>query len=690
MIEFSTDLYDRSTMEAITTRWTRLLQAIATDPSQPISSPDILTPTEHNQLRAWATTPRPEINDTTLPELFEARAKAGPYTTVLDTGDATWSYAELNARANQIAHWLISRGIGAEQLVALALPRGAELFAAILGVVKAGAGYLPVDPDHPADRIAYMLTDAAPALLLSTDRLARDLVGGETEIIPLSAYSADADQQPSSNPTDADRVAPLTPRHLAYTIYTSGSTGRPKGTTVTHTGLASLAATLGDRSATGPDSRTLQLASPSFDASMLEFLLAVSNGGTLVLPPPGRLAGEELGRILAEQRITHAFIPPSILDTVPPAIAQNLPDLVHLLVGAEPFPPHLVDLWAPGRALYNVYGPTETTVLTTISRPLAQLPTPIGYPNHNVRTYVLDERLQQTPVGVGGELYVAGRGLARGYLNRSGLTSERFVADPFGEPGGRMYRTGDLVRWNQDGELEYLGRTDDQVKIRGFRIEPGEIQAALTRLPGIAQAVVIAREDQPGDTRLVAYVVPETDHSVSTAEVRDHLRQQLPDYMVPAAIVALDSIPLTRNGKIDRNALPPPSTPPQASDARPHPTGTDPRHGLRRNPRPAEHRSRRQLLRPRRPFTPRHPPHQPHPHSARRRDPPPRHLRSPHRHPTRPPPRRPRRRTPTRARAGRQAAGTATVVRPGAPVVPQPARRSLRHLQHGLRPTPDR
>ncbi|MFI1786840.1 amino acid adenylation domain-containing protein, partial [Streptomyces rubiginosohelvolus] len=523
-----------------------------------IGSPDILTPTEHNQLRAWATTPRPEINDTTLPDLFEARAKAGPYTTVLDTGDATWSYAELNARANQIAHWLISRGIGAEQLVALALPRGAELFAAILGVVKAGAGYLPVDPDHPADRIAYMLTDAAPALLLSTDRLARDLVGGETEIIPLSAYSADADQQPSSNPTDADRVAPLTPRHLAYTIYTSGSTGRPKGTTVTHTGLASLAATLGDRSATGPDSRTLQLASPSFDASMLEFLLAISNGGTLVLPPPGRLAGEELGRILAERRITHAFIPPSILDTVPPAIAQNLPDLVHLLVGAEPFPPHLVDLWAPERALYNVYGPTETTVLTTISRPLTQLPTPIGYPNHNVRTYVLDEHLQQTPVGVGGELYIAGRGLARGYLNRPGLTSERFVADPFGEPGERMYRTGDLVRWNQDGELEYLGRTDHQIKIRGFRIEPGEIQAALTRLPGIAQAVVIAREDQPGDVRLVAYIVPETDGAVSTTEIRDHLRQQLPDYMVPAAIVALDSIPLTRNGKIDRNALPAP------------------------------------------------------------------------------------------------------------------------------------
>ncbi|MFB7669437.1 amino acid adenylation domain-containing protein, partial [Kitasatospora sp. NPDC056138] len=559
VIEFATDLYDRSTIEALTARWARLLKAVAADPSRPIGSPDILTPGEHSQLRDWSATPRPEIADATLPELFEARTKAGPDTTVLDTGDVTWSYAELNARANQIAHWLISRGIGTEQLVGLALPRGAELFAAILGVVKAGAGYLPVDPDYPADRIAYMLTDAAPALLLSTDRLAQELSGNETEIVPLRAYSADADRQPTSDPTDVDRVAPLTPRHLAYTIYTSGSTGRPKGTTVTHIGLASLAATLGDRSATGPDSRTLQLASPSFDASMLEFLMAISNGGTLVLPPPGRLAGEELGRVLADRRITHAFIPPSILDTVPAEIAQNLPDLVHLLVGAEPFPPHLVELWAPGRALYNVYGPTETTVLTTISRPLTQLPTPIGYPNHNVRTYVLDERLQPTPVGVGGELYIAGKGLTRGYLNRPGLTAERFVADPFGEAGGRMYRTGDLVRWNRDGELEYLGRSDDQVKIRGFRIEPGEVQAALTRHPAVAQAVVVAREEQPGDTRLVAYVVPDADEGEpSLPQLRRELGHQLPDYMVPAAIMVIDSIPLTRNGKIDRNALPAP------------------------------------------------------------------------------------------------------------------------------------
>ncbi|WP_250645215.1 amino acid adenylation domain-containing protein [Streptomyces sp. S063] len=340
------------------------------------------------------------------------------------------------------------------------------------------------------------------------------------------------DRQPTTNPTDTDRATPLTTANTAYTIYTSGSTGHPKGVTVTHTGLTSLITTLVERCDTGPRSRVVQLASPSFDASILELLMAIGNGGTLVQPSPGQLAGDDLARTLADRRITHAFIPPSLLATLPAEAARTLTELSSLIVGAEACSPHLVPLWAPNRRMANLYGPTEATI-TTLSHVLTRAHTPIGAPNHNTRVHVLDENLRQAPTGIPGELYVAGRGLARGYLNRSGLTSERFVADPFGEPGGRMYRTGDLVRWNQDGELEYLGRTDDQVKIRGFRIEPGEIQAALTRLPGIAQAVVIAREDQPGDTRLVAYVVPETDHSVSTAEVRDHLRQQLPTTWSP-------------------------------------------------------------------------------------------------------------------------------------------------------------
>ncbi|MFJ8166800.1 amino acid adenylation domain-containing protein, partial [Streptomyces sp. NPDC096136] len=558
-IEFASDLYDRSTVEALATRWARILTAMAADPTRPIGSVDILTPAERERLDGWITTPRPEVKDATLADLFESRAQTGGDRTALDTGQATWTYAELNARANQIAHWLISRGIGAEQLVGLALPRSAELFAVLLGVAKAGAGYLPIDPEYPAERIAYMLADAAPVLVVTTEALAQELTDSTTAIVSLAACMAQVEAQSTANPADADRVTPVAPHNLAYTIYTSGSTGRPKGTTVTHTGLASLAATLGERCSTGPDSRTLQLASPSFDASMLELLMAISNGGTLVLPPPGRLAGEDLARTLSDARITHAFIPPSILDTVPAEAVHALPRLTHVLVGAEPFLPHLVRLWAPGRALYNVYGPTETTVLTTISRPLTQLPTPIGYPNQNVRTYVLDATLRPTPVGVGGELYIAGKGLTRGYLNRPGLTAERFVADPFGEPGTRMYRTGDLVRWNRDGELEYLGRTDQQVKIRGFRIEPGEVQAALVRHPAVAQAVVIPYEDQPGDTRLVAYIVPENgEEEPSLRVLRQNLRQELPDYMVPAALITVDAIPLTPNGKVDRQALPAP------------------------------------------------------------------------------------------------------------------------------------
>ncbi|MEU4120538.1 amino acid adenylation domain-containing protein [Kitasatospora sp. NPDC028055] len=530
-IEFATELYDRSTIEALIARWVRLLRAVAADPSRPIGSLDVLTEGEEGQLREWATTARPEIDDATLPELFQARVRATPDAVALEAGDASWTYAELNARANQVAHWLIGRGIGAEQLVGLALPRGAELFAAILGVVKAGAGYLPVDPDYPADRIAYMLADATPTLLLTTAELAPGLPDGLADgLLDGLAVEELAEvwrAQPATDPTDADRIAPLTAANTAYTIYTSGSTGRPKGATVTHTGLASLASTLVERCLTTADSRVVQLASPSFDASVLELLMALSNGGTLVVPPPGRLAGEDLLRVLADRRITHAFIPPSILATLPAGAPETLTDLSSLIVGAEACPPDLVGLWAPGRHMANLYGPTETTISTTISRPLADLRTPIGAPNHNTHARVLDENLRQVPPGIPGELYLAGRGLARGYLNRPGLTAERFVADPFGGAGDRMYRTGDLVRWNPDGELEYLGRTDQQVKIRGFRIEPGEIQAALTRQPEVAQAVVIAREDQPGDTRLVAYVVPGSDSAAEgdTAEQVEDWRE---------------------------------------------------------------------------------------------------------------------------------------------------------------------
>ncbi|MFB7669743.1 amino acid adenylation domain-containing protein, partial [Kitasatospora sp. NPDC056138] len=552
-VEFATDLYDRTTVEALTTRWIRLLKAIAADPSRPIGFLDVLTPGEAAQLQDWASAPSAGIGAATLPELFQARVQATPDATALEAGDATWTYAELNARANRIAHWLVSRGIGTEQLVGVALPRRIEQLAVILGIAKAGAGYLPIDPDYPADRIAYMLADAAPALLLTTGELAQELPGG----LDVDELAEVWDGQPVTDPTDADRIAPLTAANTAYTIYTSGSTGRPKGTAVPHTGLAGVTASLIECCATGPDSRVLQLASPSFDVSIIEILMAISRGGTLVVPQPGRLAGEELARILADRRVTHAFIPPSALASMPEGTAASLRDLHTVLVAGEACPPEVVEHWSQGRQMINLYGTTETFV-SSISSPLSGRHVTIGRPIVHTQLYVLDEYLQLVPPGIAGELYNAGTVMARGYLDRPGLSAERFVADPFGGAGGRMYRTGDLVRWNRDGELEYLGRTDEQVKIRGFRIEPGEVQAVLTRIPGVAQALVVPREDQPGDVRLVAYVVPETEHGVSTEEVRDRLRQQLPDYMVPAAVVALDRMPVTPNGKIDRRALPAP------------------------------------------------------------------------------------------------------------------------------------
>ncbi|MFF7459763.1 amino acid adenylation domain-containing protein, partial [Kitasatospora sp. NPDC008115] len=571
-VEFATDLYDRSTIEALTARWARLLKAVAADPSRPIGSLDILTPGERHQLRGWAATPRPEIGDATLSELFQARVRATPDATALEAGDATLTYAELNARANRIAHWLISRGIGAEQLVGLALPRSAEQLAVILGIAKAGAAYLPVDPDYPADRIAYMLADAAPALLLTTDRLSEDLgsaAGAGSEILTIESQAELWDQQPTGDPADADRIAPLNPANTAYTFYTSGSTGRPKGSVIAHSGLADLIATAVERCEAGPESRVLQLASPSFDPAVVEIFMAFAAGATLVLPSGGRLAGLELARVIADRHITHAFITASRLASLPEGSEAELAELNVLGMIGEPTPPALVDRWSSGRRMINAYGPTECTVYATISRPFAAGRAPIGHPIANARLHVLDEYLQPVPPGVAGELYVAGKGVGRGYLNRPGMSAERFVADPFGAAGGRMYRTGDLVRWNRGGELEYLGRSDDQVKIRGFRIEPGEVQAALTRNPEVAQAVVVAREEQPGDVRLIAYIVPGGGGEPALPQLRQDLRQQLPDYMVPAAVIVIDRIPLTPNGKIDRAALPAPDHAPVSTGRAP-------------------------------------------------------------------------------------------------------------------------
>ncbi len=529
---------------------------------------EVLTAAERRRLLIeWNDTDR-DILPVTFPELFQAQVARTPDAPALVfAGPARTeplSYAELEARANRLAHLLIAGGAGPEQIVALVLPRSADIVIAQLAVLKAGAAFLPVDPAYPAERLAFMVTDARPVSVLTRAALAAALPvveGVPVLVVDEPALRSDLARMPDRAPTDTDRRAPLVPEHLAYVIYTSGSTGRPKGVTLTHAGLASFSAAEVDRYAVAPGDRVLEFSSPSFDASVLELCMSLPVGAALVVPPPGPLLGDQLAQVLAQGRVTHALIPPAALATVPPAAARDgLPHFRTLIVGGEACPGELVERWAPGRRMINSYGPTESTVVSTWTEPLSPggIP-PIGRPIWNTRVYVLDAALRPVPTGVVGELYVTGQGLARGYLNRPGLTAQRFVANPFGDPGSRMYRTGDLARWSTEGQLEFAGRADDQVKIRGFRIEPGEIEALLRRDPDIADAAVIAREDQPGHRRLVAYLVAANGRVPTSSELRALVAASLPEYMVPSVFTVLARLPLTPNGKLDRRALPAPA-----------------------------------------------------------------------------------------------------------------------------------
>ncbi|MFE6667640.1 non-ribosomal peptide synthase/polyketide synthase [Streptomyces sp. NPDC057697] len=512
--EYATELFDAGTIGTLIARWTRMLSVMAADPGRTIGDSDILTAGERTGIaESWADTSAPD-DGPTLVESFQAHAARAPQALAVVADGEHLTYAELDARANRIAHWLIGRGVGPERTVAVVFERSAELTAAVLGVLKAGAAYLPIDPDYPGDRVAHMLTDARPALILTTTALAGLLP--ETGGIDVAALDAPGIREtvrnrPATGPTGQDLTAPPHADHPAYVIYTSGSTGRPKGVVVAHRGIASLASTLRRECRVDDTSRVLQLSSPSFDAAVLEMVMALTSGAALVIGSRNRLVGEELAQVLAEQRVTHALVPPSVLATLPAGSAERLTDFATLIVGAEACPPDLVEQWSAGRLMVNAYGPTESTVCAAMSGPLSGREAPIGGPVDGARVYVLDERLRLVPPGVRGELYLTGAGLARGYLDRPGLTAERFVADPYGPAGSRMYRTGDMARWSADGRLHFAGRADQQVKIRGFRIEPGEIEAALRERPGVARAVVVVREDTPGDQRLVAYVVPDAD-----------------------------------------------------------------------------------------------------------------------------------------------------------------------------------
>ncbi|WP_328490357.1 amino acid adenylation domain-containing protein [Streptomyces zaomyceticus] len=570
-LDFRPDLLGRRTVEGISERLEAILEAIAEDPHRAVGGLPVLSDAERlRTLEEWNATARP-VAAATLTDLIEARAARIPLRPALTHRGLTLGHEELNRRANRLARVLIAEGAGPETRVALALPRTADMVVALLAVLKAGAAYVPVDVRYPADRVARMLGDARPRLAVVTGETRGVLPEGAAALVlDDPAVMRRVEEQKDTDVVDAERRGPLLPRHPAYVIYTSGTTGVPKGVVVEHANAVNFVATVEDHFGADGMARVLASTSLSFDVSIFEILTTLALGGHLELV-------DDLFALLERDGWEG-----SLVSGVPSATASMLAggafevSARHVVLGGEAVPGALLrELLerVPGCAVTNIYGPTEATTYSTWWRgggeytedaedaeDTAGGDPPIGRPVPNARVYVLDPWLLPVAEGQRGELYIAGAGVTRGYLNRPALSSERFVACPFGEPGGRMYRTGDQVRWRADGQLEYLGRLDGQVKVRGFRIELGDVQAALLRHEDVAQAVAVVREDRPGDRRLVAYAVTADPGTVvDAAELRRFVRDSLPDHMVPSAVVQLPRFPRMPNGKLDRSALPAPT-----------------------------------------------------------------------------------------------------------------------------------
>lgn len=576
LLEYSTDLFKRETAQALADRLMRLLEAAESDPDEQIGNLDILAPEEHSSMVTDWQSVSEKIPHACLPEQFEKQAALRPDAIAVVYENQELSYAELNERANRLARMMISEGVGPEQFVALALPRSLEMAVGLLAVLKAGAAYLPLDPDYPADRIAFMLKDAQPAFIMTNTKAANHIPPVENVpkiVLDDPELAEKLNTYPAGNPKNKDRTQPLSPLNTAYVIYTSGSTGVPKGVMIPHQNVTRLFAATEHWFRFSSGDIWTMFHSYAFDFSVWEIWGPLLHGGRLVIVPHHvSRSPEAFLRLLVKEGVTVLNQTPSAFyqfmqaEREQPDLGQAL-SLRYVIFGGEALELSRLEDWYNRHPenrpqLINMYGITETTVHVSyieLDRSMAALRANslIGCGIPDLGVYVLDERLQPVPPGVAGELYVSGAGLARGYLGRPGLTSERFIADPFGPPGTRMYRTGDVARLRADGSLDYVGRADHQVKIRGFRIELGEIEAALVQYPQLEDAAVIVREDQPGDKRLAAYVIP-SEETFDTAELRRYAAERLPDYMVPAAFVTMKELPLTPNGKLDRKALPAP------------------------------------------------------------------------------------------------------------------------------------
>ncbi|HEX8273730.1 MAG TPA: amino acid adenylation domain-containing protein, partial [Longimicrobiaceae bacterium] len=557
-LTYSTDLWEAATMRRLVGHFARLVEKASADPDAPLSEVALLDGAERRLLvEEWNRTERPYPRGVCIHELFEAQVRERPEAAALVWGGVELGYAELDARANRLAHHLRGLGVGPESRVGVLLERGPELIVAILAVLKAGGCYVPLDPGYPAERLALMLDDSSVRVLLSRSDVLFAARSGDLSVVLLDE-AADA---LAAHPADAPRSG-ATAENLAYIVYTSGSTGRPKGVMVAHRHVVQLAVET-DYVRFAPGDRVAQASNASFDALTFEAWGALMNGATLVgIPRDVLLSPAAFRDTLREQRITTLYQTTALLNQLSREQPDIFSPLREVLFGGQAADADSVRrLLKAGRPrrLLHVYGPTETTAWCSYEQVehVADdaLTVSVGGPTGNQRIYLLDAALNPVPLGVPGEAYVGGDGVVRGYLDRPALTAERFLPDPFApEPGTRMYRTGDRLRWRADGRLEFVGRVDEQVKVRGFRIEPGEIEATLTTCADVREARVIVREDEPGEQRLVAYVVGEADADA----MRAHLRQSLPEYMVPAAFVSLPALPLTPTGKLDVKALPAP------------------------------------------------------------------------------------------------------------------------------------
>ena len=571
-VDYSIELYDEHYVRRFLDAFLMVLRNGVEALQTPVDRLPILSQDEREQvLNGFNATQAEYPREALIHELFEAQVERTPDAVAVQAEDGSLTYADLNSKANQLAHLLRAlrdeRGqpmVGPDASVAISTERSLEMVVGLLGILKAGGAYVPVDPEYPVERVEYMLKDSQARVLLTQKVLLERLPASvqATGMVVLLDEEGTYAGQSQTNPGRQDTG--ITSRNLAYVIYTSGSTGLPKGVMVEHQGVCNLAQVQGNIFAVDDSSRVLQFASLSFDACTWELVMALSHGAQLHLGSTEVLMpGEPLCWLLEDRGITHVTLPPAAL-----GVMENVPaleDLQVLVVAGETCPIGTARAWSQGRRFVNAYGPTEATVCATMQviddgLDEAQSNLPIGRPIANARVYILDGQGQPMPLGVAGEIYIGGEGVARGYLNRPELTAERFVKDPFaGGEGARMYRTGDLGRWREDGTIEYLGRNDDQVKIRGFRIELGEIEARLLELQAVREAVVLAREDVPGDRRLVAYWTQgDKEQELEVESLREHLKAELPGYMVPSAFVRLEAMPLTPNGKVDRKALPAP------------------------------------------------------------------------------------------------------------------------------------